>query len=145
MTKVWPLSPWLPSAKLNSKYVKSHLIMRSRVGHEIPRPKPFNHRFFLYLCVGSYRKLKKKSVEIQKTLWCVCWVSSCGCAQGANRAAEEAERERRDREDRLRHGRNPGARGIPAVSGRPRGTQDGAPPTPLTPTSHTGQAAPLDS
>lgn len=61
---------------------------------------------------------------------------------GANRAAEEAERERRDREDRLRHGRNPGARGIPAASGRPRGTQDGAPPTPLTPTSHTGQFTP---
>ena len=60
------------------------------------------------------------------------------CSQGANRAAEEAERERRDREDRLRHGRNPVARGIPASSGRPRGTQDGAPPTPLTPTSHTG-------
>ncbi|KAM7371279.1 hypothetical protein PAMP_010764 [Pampus punctatissimus] len=56
---------------------------------------------------------------------------------GANRAAEEAERERRDREDRLRHARNPGARGIPAASGRPRGAQDGAPPTPLTPTSHT--------
>lgn len=61
------------------------------------------------------------------------------CAQGANRAAEEAERERRDREDRLRHGRTPGARGISAAPGRPRGTQDGAPPTPLTPTSHTGQ------
>uniref|UniRef100_A0A3B4UTC0 non-specific serine/threonine protein kinase n=1 Tax=Seriola dumerili TaxID=41447 RepID=A0A3B4UTC0_SERDU len=61
---------------------------------------------------------------------------------GANRAAEEAERERRDREDRLRHGRNPGARGIPAVSGRPRGTQDGAPPTPLTPTSHTANTSP---
>lgn len=61
------------------------------------------------------------------------------CTQGANRAAEEAERERRDREDRMRHGRNPGARGIPPASGRPRGTQEGAPPTPLTPTSHTGQ------
>lgn len=64
------------------------------------------------------------------------------CLKGANRAAEEAERDRRDREDRLRHGRNPGARGIPAASGRPRGTQDGAPPTPLTPTSHTGQYTP---
>lgn len=64
------------------------------------------------------------------------------CAQGANRAAEEAERERRDREDRLRHGRNPGARAIPAASGRPRGAVDGAPPTPLTPTSHTGQFTP---
>lgn len=61
---------------------------------------------------------------------------------GANRAAEEAERERRDREDRLRHGRNPGPRGIPAASGRPRGTQDGAPPTPLTPTSHTANTSP---
>ncbi|KAJ8389144.1 hypothetical protein AAFF_G00123500 [Aldrovandia affinis] len=30
---------------------------------------------------------------------------------GANRAVEDAERERRDREDRLRHGRNPVARG----------------------------------
>ncbi|KAM9411341.1 casein kinase I-like isoform 1-T1 [Salvelinus alpinus] len=61
---------------------------------------------------------------------------------GANRAAEEAERERRDREDRLRHGRNPGARGLPAASGRPRGTQDPAPPTPLTPTSHTANMSP---
>ena len=68
-------------------------------------------------------------------------VCNC-CTQGANRAAEEAERERRDREDRLRHGRNPGARGVSAASGRPRGTQDGAPPTPLTPTSHTGQFTP---
>uniref|UniRef100_A0A3B4FSC7 non-specific serine/threonine protein kinase n=1 Tax=Pundamilia nyererei TaxID=303518 RepID=A0A3B4FSC7_9CICH len=31
---------------------------------------------------------------------------------GANRAAEEAERERRDRDDRLRHSRNPGARSV---------------------------------
>uniref|UniRef100_A0A672PWD1 non-specific serine/threonine protein kinase n=1 Tax=Sinocyclocheilus grahami TaxID=75366 RepID=A0A672PWD1_SINGR len=31
---------------------------------------------------------------------------------GANRAAEDPERERRDREERLRHGRNPAARGI---------------------------------
>ncbi|XP_048100968.1 casein kinase I isoform X4 [Alosa alosa] len=57
---------------------------------------------------------------------------------GANRAAEDAERERRDREDRLRHGRNPAARGMPSASGRPRATQDVPPPTPLTPTSHTG-------
>ncbi|KAF4093109.1 casein kinase I isoform X1 [Ictalurus punctatus] len=57
---------------------------------------------------------------------------------GANRAAEDAERERRDREERLRHGRNPAARGIPSASSRPRGTQDVAPPAPLTPTSHTG-------
>lgn len=70
-------------------------------------------------------------------------IDVCFCRpQGANRAAEDAERERRDREDRLRHGRNPGARGIPAASGRPRGTQDGAPPTPLTPTSHTGLFSP---
>uniref|UniRef100_A0A4W4F070 non-specific serine/threonine protein kinase n=1 Tax=Electrophorus electricus TaxID=8005 RepID=A0A4W4F070_ELEEL len=58
--------------------------------------------------------------------------------KGANRAAEDAERERRDREERLRHGRNPGARGMPAASGRPRATQDAAPPTPLTSASHTG-------
>ncbi|KAA0705573.1 Casein kinase I isoform delta [Triplophysa tibetana] len=58
---------------------------------------------------------------------------------GANRAAEDPERERRDREERLRHGRNPAPRGmIPTSSGRPRGTQEVAPPTPLTPTSHTG-------
>lgn len=66
-------------------------------------------------------------------------VTAPSAVQGANRAAEEVERERRDREDRLRHGRNPGARGVPAASGRPRGTQDAVPPTPLTPTSHTGQ------
>lgn len=59
--------------------------------------------------------------------------------QGANRAAEDAERERRDREDRMRHGRNPGARGLPAASGRPRAAQDVTPPTPLTPASHTGE------
>lgn len=51
---------------------------------------------------------------------------------------EDAERERRDREERLRHGRNPAARGMPSAS-RPRGTQDVAPPAPLTPTSHTGE------
>lgn len=60
-------------------------------------------------------------------------------SQGANRTAEEAERERRERDERMRHSRNPAARGIPAASGRPRPTQDGAPPTPLTPTSHTGK------
>lgn len=59
--------------------------------------------------------------------------------QGANRAAEDAERERRDREDRMRHGRNPGTRGLPAASGRPRAAQDVTPPTPLTPASHTGE------
>ncbi|CAB1350214.1 unnamed protein product [Coregonus sp. 'balchen'] len=60
---------------------------------------------------------------------------------GANRAAEDAERERRAGEDRLRQGqaRAPaGARGIPSASGRARGAQDAAAPTPLTPTSHTG-------
>ncbi|KAM9471400.1 casein kinase I isoform 3-T4 [Salvelinus alpinus] len=60
---------------------------------------------------------------------------------GANRAAEDAERERRAGEDRLRQGqaRAPaGARGIPSASGRPRGAQDAAAPAPLTPTSHTG-------
>uniref|UniRef100_A0A4W5Q406 Uncharacterized protein n=1 Tax=Hucho hucho TaxID=62062 RepID=A0A4W5Q406_9TELE len=63
------------------------------------------------------------------------------CIQGANRAAEDAERERRAGEDRLRQGqaRAPaGARGIPSASGRPRGAQDAAAPAPLTPTSHTG-------
>uniref|UniRef100_A0AAY5ENM5 non-specific serine/threonine protein kinase n=1 Tax=Electrophorus electricus TaxID=8005 RepID=A0AAY5ENM5_ELEEL len=60
---------------------------------------------------------------------------------GANRAAEDAERERRDREERLRHGRNPGARGMPAASGRPRATQDAAPPTPLTSASHTANTS----
>ncbi|KAM9457530.1 casein kinase I isoform 1-T1 [Clarias gariepinus] len=57
---------------------------------------------------------------------------------GPNRAAEDAERERRDREERLRHSRNPAARGMPSASSRPRPTQDVAPPAPLTPTSHTG-------
>ncbi|NXT05441.1 KC1D kinase, partial [Prunella fulvescens] len=56
---------------------------------------------------------------------------------GASRAAEDAERERREREERLRHTRNPAVRGLPSTaSGRLRGTQDVAPPTPLTPTSH---------
>lgn len=62
--------------------------------------------------------------------------------QGASRAADDAERERRDREERLRHSRNPAARGLPSTaSGRLRGTQEVAPPTPLTPTSHTGEWA----
>lgn len=66
----------------------------------------------------------------------------CCSVQGANRAAEDPERERRDREERLRHGRNPAARGMmPSSSGRPRGTQEVAPPTPLTPTSHTGKTS----
>lgn len=62
--------------------------------------------------------------------------------QGASRAAEDAERERREREERLRHTRNPAVRGLPSTaSGRLRGTQDTAPPTPLTPTSHAGKYA----
>uniref|UniRef100_A0A8C7HNG7 non-specific serine/threonine protein kinase n=1 Tax=Oncorhynchus kisutch TaxID=8019 RepID=A0A8C7HNG7_ONCKI len=54
---------------------------------------------------------------------------------GANRAAEDAERERRAGEDRLRQGqaRAPaGARGIPSASGRPRGAQDAAAPVSLS-------------
>ncbi|TRY87144.1 hypothetical protein DNTS_010213 [Danionella cerebrum] len=58
---------------------------------------------------------------------------------GANRTAEETDR--RERDERMRHSRNPAARGLPAVSGRPRPTQDGAPPTPLTPTSHTANTS----
>uniref|UniRef100_A0AAX7V9E8 non-specific serine/threonine protein kinase n=1 Tax=Astatotilapia calliptera TaxID=8154 RepID=A0AAX7V9E8_ASTCA len=65
----------------------------------------------------------------------------CDLLKGANRAAEEAERERRDRDDRLRHSRNPGAR-VPAAPGRPRGTQEGTVPTPLTPTSQTANTSP---
>ncbi|RXM33834.1 Casein kinase I isoform delta [Acipenser ruthenus] len=62
---------------------------------------------------------------------------------GANRAAEDAERERREREERMRHTRNPGTRVLPpTTAGRPRGTQDVAPPTPLTPTSHTANTSP---
>ncbi|XP_019654317.2 casein kinase I isoform X4 [Ursus americanus] len=62
---------------------------------------------------------------------------------GASRAADDAERERRDREERLRHSRNPAARGLPSTaSGRLRGTQEVAPPTPLTPTSHTANTSP---
>lgn len=64
----------------------------------------------------------------------------CCAVQGANRAAEDPERARRDREEILGHRRNPAARGMmPSSSGRPRGTQEVAPPTPLTPTSHTGE------
>lgn len=63
-------------------------------------------------------------------------------SQGASRAVDDSERERRDREERLRHPRNPAARGLPSTaSGRLRGTQEVAPPTPLTPTSHTGEWA----
>uniref|UniRef100_A0A4X1U7B7 non-specific serine/threonine protein kinase n=1 Tax=Sus scrofa TaxID=9823 RepID=A0A4X1U7B7_PIG len=62
---------------------------------------------------------------------------------GASRAADDAERERRDREERLRHSRNPATRGLPSTaSGRLRGTQEAAPPTPLTPTSHTANTSP---
>ncbi|XP_075374618.1 casein kinase I isoform X4 [Mycteria americana] len=62
---------------------------------------------------------------------------------GASRAAEDAERERREREERLRHTRNPAVRGLPSTaSGRLRGTQDVAPPTPLTPTSHAANTSP---
>ncbi|XP_077829534.1 casein kinase I isoform X1 [Macaca mulatta] len=65
---------------------------------------------------------------------------------GASRAADDAERERRDREERLRHSRNPATRGLPSTaSGRLRGTQEVAPPTPLTPTSHTGECPPQRS
>ncbi|XP_054565708.1 casein kinase I isoform X5 [Eptesicus fuscus] len=62
---------------------------------------------------------------------------------GASRAADDAERERRDREERLRHSRNPATRGLPSTaSGRLRGTQEVAAPTPLTPTSHTANTSP---
>ncbi|KAK0677507.1 KC1D kinase, partial [Pygoscelis papua] len=62
---------------------------------------------------------------------------------GASRAAEDAERERREREERLRHTRNPAVRGLPSTaSGRLRGTQDVAPSTPLTPTSHAANTSP---
>ncbi|CAG5898926.1 unnamed protein product [Menidia menidia] len=47
---------------------------------------------------------------------------------GANRAVEDAERERREREERLRHSRNPGARGMASASGRARAAQDIAAP-----------------
>lgn len=59
--------------------------------------------------------------------------------QGANRAVEDAERERREREERLRHSRNPGARGMASASGRARATQEVAAPSPLNPAAHTGQ------
>lgn len=59
--------------------------------------------------------------------------------QGANRAVEDAERERREREERLRHSRNPGARGMASASGRARAAQDVAAPSPLNPSSHTGK------
>lgn len=59
--------------------------------------------------------------------------------QGANRAVEDAERERREREERLRHSRNPGARGMASASGRARAAQDAAAPSPLNPASHSGQ------
>uniref|UniRef100_H3B1Z2 non-specific serine/threonine protein kinase n=1 Tax=Latimeria chalumnae TaxID=7897 RepID=H3B1Z2_LATCH len=62
---------------------------------------------------------------------------------GASRAAEDAERERREREERMRHPRNPAARGLTSTaSGRLRGPQDVALPTPHTPTSHTANTSP---
>ncbi|OXB81115.1 UNVERIFIED_CONTAM: hypothetical protein H355_005045 [Colinus virginianus] len=62
---------------------------------------------------------------------------------GTSRGAEDAERERREREERLRHTRNPAVRGLPSTaSGRLRGTQDVAPPTPLTPASHGANTSP---
>ncbi|KAF5921447.1 hypothetical protein HPG69_012496 [Diceros bicornis minor] len=70
-------------------------------------------------------------------------VPSAAVSCGASRAADDAERERRDREERLRHSRNPATRGLPSTaSGRLRGTQEVAPPTPLTPTSHTANTSP---
>ncbi|KAM6966405.1 casein kinase I isoform 2-T2 [Tautogolabrus adspersus] len=60
---------------------------------------------------------------------------------GANRAVEDAERERREREERLRHSRQPGARGMASASGRARATQEVAAPSPLNPASHTAGAA----
>ncbi|KAF7647708.1 hypothetical protein LDENG_00167810 [Lucifuga dentata] len=57
---------------------------------------------------------------------------------GANRAAEDTEREHREREERLRHSRNPGARGMASAAGRARAAQDVTAPSPLNPTSHTG-------
>uniref|UniRef100_A0A3Q3VZT1 non-specific serine/threonine protein kinase n=1 Tax=Mola mola TaxID=94237 RepID=A0A3Q3VZT1_MOLML len=57
---------------------------------------------------------------------------------GTNRAVEDAERERREREERLRHGRNPVARGMASASGRARAAQDIAATSPLNPASHTG-------
>lgn len=63
----------------------------------------------------------------------------CVFFKGANRAVEDAERERREREERLRHSRNPGARGMASASGRARAAQDVAAPSPLNPSSHTGQ------
>lgn len=63
----------------------------------------------------------------------------CVCVfQGTNRAVEDAERERREREERLRHGRNPVARGMASASGRARAAQDIAATSPLNPASHTG-------
>lgn len=64
---------------------------------------------------------------------------SCLVCQGANRAVEDAERERRERDERMRHSRNPGARGMASASGRARAPQEVAAPSPLNPVSHTGE------
>lgn len=69
--------------------------------------------------------------KLQTVCVCVC--------QGANRAVEDAERERREREERLRHSRNPAARGMASASGRARAAQEVAAPSPLNPASHTGE------
>ena len=96
-----------------------------------------HHQTLLY----NYSSWRTRELHLCLWLSEICqWRSGMySGVQGANRAAEDAERERRDREDRLRHGRNPAARGMPSASSRPRGTQEVAPPTPLTPTSHTGE------
>uniref|UniRef100_A0A669DMT4 non-specific serine/threonine protein kinase n=1 Tax=Oreochromis niloticus TaxID=8128 RepID=A0A669DMT4_ORENI len=61
---------------------------------------------------------------------------------GANRAVEDAERERRERDERMRHSRNPGARGMASASGRARAPQEVAAPSPLNPASHTAYLVP---
>ncbi|XP_038190437.1 LOW QUALITY PROTEIN: casein kinase I-like [Arvicola amphibius] len=63
---------------------------------------------------------------------------------GASRAADDAEQERRDLEERLdRHSRNPATHGLSSTaSGRLRGTQEVAPSTPLTLTSHRANTSP---
>lgn len=101
----------------------------------------FNHpllqigALFVYTNLG-YEHIFVKSCNIEKDF---STMSVSSVLQGANRAAEDAERERREREERLRHGRNPGARGMASASGRARAVQDVAAPSPLNPTSHTGQ------
>ena len=89
------------------------------------------------ICTLNQPSLCGFAREKNKNCVCVC-VSAC---QGANRAVEDAERERREREERLRHSRNPGARGMASASGRARAAQDVAAPSPLNPAAHTGQHA----